>query len=186
MISLPQPPSINIQNPLSGISDKANNLISSTSTNVLNKLPDKRVSGLKFEKPDIDCAKYSLNSLKTLPGLPSISIPKLGLPIPPIPPIPSFTLPSIPNLSIPNLPALPKIPNLPSISNLPSFTLPSIPQVSIPKLPTLDSINPLPIDLKVKAWLAEPPKLTSLIKKLLPANLPNLPKPPFFSIKCSK
>ena len=52
MISLPQPPSIDVQNPLSGVSNSVNNLIDTTPINVSNTLPDKRVSGLKFQKPD--------------------------------------------------------------------------------------------------------------------------------------
>jgi len=182
MISLPQPPSINIQNPLGGISNSVNNLISSTSKNISNVLPDKRVSGLKFEKPAIDCAKYSLNSLKTLPIPSSIPIPQLGLPtvkdltdrvaqfIPPIP-------------SLPTLPNVPTVPNLPNTSNLPSLKVPALSQVPIPKVPTMDSINPLPIDIKVKAWLGEPPKIPNLTQ--LRANLPNIPKPPYFCPKCS-
>jgi len=183
MISLPQPPSIDVQNPLSGVSNSVNNLIDTTPINVSNTLPDKRVSGLKFQKPDIDCAKYSLNSLKTLPVPSSIPVPQVGLPTAKdLTDRASQFVPTVP--SLPTLPNVPTAPSLPNVSNLPSLKIPSISQVPIPKVPTLDSINPLPIDVKVQTWLGEPPKLPSLAQ--LQANLPNVPKPPYFCPKCSQ
>ena len=183
MISLPSPPSIDVQNPLSGVSNSANSLISNTSKTISNSLPDKRVSGLKFDRPDIDCAKYSLNSLKTLPVPSSLPIPNAQLPtVKDLTDRTSQFIPSIPTL--PTIPNIPSAPNLPNVSNLPSLSIPNISQVPIPKVPTLDSINPLPIDAKVKAWLGEPPKIPSLTQ--LQANLPNVPKPPYFCPTCAK
>ncbi|MEY3079452.1 MAG: hypothetical protein RL086_605 [Bacteroidota bacterium] len=175
-ISLPSPPSLP-SNPLSGISNKANGSITNTVSSINKTEPLKNVAGLKYEKAQIDCTTFPLSSLDKLP-------------MPPLPDIPLPQLPSKQELTdritqfIPTAPGIPSLPQVPSL-NLPSSNLTSLPSIKIPEVPTLSALNPFPgYKEKVKLWLNEPITLPN-IKDMLP-NLPEIPKPPFFTLPCNQ
>lgn len=174
--SLSSPPSLS-SNPLSGISDKANTSVTKTVSGINNVEPLKNVAGLKYEKPQIDCAIFPLSSLDKLP-------------MPPLPDVPLPQLPTKQDLKdrisqfAPTAPGIPSLPQVPSL-NLPTANLTSLPSVKIPEVPTLSALNPFPgYKEKVKLWLNEPITLPN-IKDMLP-NLPDIPKPPFFTLPCNQ
>jgi hypothetical protein len=185
MIPEPPPSVINSNNPLQSTSVKYYNgvrvetIFPSTSP----VTPLKSISGLNYKTPLIDCNK-----------IPLLSLDKLPCPI---------QLPKPPPLSLPNkqefidrgtkfikdataLPPIPGLgsPSLPSKSNLPKLDIKKL--ASVPcadKVPTLSALNPFPAyQAQISAWLKEPvtfPDVGDLLKVL-----PQLPKPPYFTIPC--
>lgn len=180
MAILTSPPSLNISNPLSGISNTANSL-TNIKTNTVNKLePLTAKSGLKYKKPLIDCTKFPLLSLDTIPCPPLPERPKVELPNKQelVDRVTKF-IPKASDLSLPG------VPNLPSINptNVVKNEIDKLGLVPCPAVPTLAALNPFPAyKAQIKLWLNEPITLPK-IKDLLP-NLPTIPKPPYFTLPC--
>lgn len=179
---LSNPSSLNALNPLSGISNTANSLTRTLTATVTNALPTKTVSGLKYKKPLIDCTKFPLLSLDTIPCPPLPKIPKVGLP----------SKQQLVNRGISFLPKIPNLPSIPGVPTLPTINPTNIAKNEIKKLglvpcPAVPSLNALKgiipaYKAQIKLWLNEPITLPK-IKDLLP-NLPTIPKPPYFTLPC--
>ncbi len=180
MAILTSPPSLNISNPLSGISNTANSL-TNIKSNTVNKLePLTAKSGLKYKKPLIDCTKFPLLSLDTIPCPPLPERPKIGLPSKQelVDRVTKF-IPKAPDLSLPGIPSLPSI----NPTNVVKNEINKLGLVPCPAVPTLAALNPFPAyKAQIKLWLNEPITLPK-IKDLLP-NLPTIPKPPYFTLPC--
>ena len=133
MFILPQPPSLNLQNPLDSLSTPS--LPSVSGLPGVQKSPLKRVSGLDYRKTFTETTKLRnltapLPSTPNIPSLPVPSVPKFSLPKPTTPEIPS--VPSIPTVGVPNLPTMTNLPKPPSIN--------SVPKVPYPNMPPLNNI----------------------------------------------
>lgn len=181
MAILTTPTLPNVSNPLSGISQTANNATKINNLVPNKKLPMTNVAGLPYKTPKIDCAKFPLLSLDTIP------CPELPpLPKPPLPTKQEITdrinqfIPNARDFSVPGVPSLPEVP----LSNLPKLDIPKLPIQPCPNVPTLEALNPFPAyKNQVKLWLNEPITLPN-IKDLLPS-LPQIPKPPYFTLPCN-
>jgi len=182
MSLLTRPPSLNASSPLSGIENTANSVTNTVTTNVARALPTKTVSGLKYKKPLIDCTKFPLLSLDTIPCPPLPEIPKVGLP----------SKQELVNRATQFIPKAPDLPSIPGLPTLPSINPTNVVQNEIKKLglvpcPAVPSLNALKgiipaYKAQIKLWLNEPITLPK-IKDLLP-NLPTIPKPPYFTLPC--
>jgi len=181
MAILTPPRSLNLSNPLSGVSNTANSLTDIKSANPIKTEPTKTVSGLKYKKPLIDCTKFPLLSLDTIPCPPLPERPKVGLPSKQelVDNVTKF-IPKAPDLSIPG------VPNLPSVNptNVIKNEIEKLGLVPCPAVPSLNALKDIIPNYKaqVKLWLNEPITLPK-IKDLLP-NLPTIPKPPYFTLPC--
>lgn len=170
----------NTANPLSGISNKANSFTNITSKSPIKSDPSKTVSGLKYKKPLIDCAKFPLLSLDTIPCPPLPDRPKVGLPSKQelVDRVTKF-IPKSQDLSLPGIPTLPSI----DPTNVVKNEIDKLGLVPCPAVPSLSALNPFPAyKEQIKLWLNEPITLPK-IKDLLP-NLPTIPKPPYFTLPC--
>ena len=180
MAILTPPTPLNSSNPLSGIGNTANSL-TNIKTNVVNKSePLTTKSGLKYKKPLIDCTKFPLLSLDTIPCPPLPERPKVGLPNKQelVDRVTKF-IPKSPDLSLPGVPSLPTI----DPTNVVKNEINKLGLVPCPAVPTLSALNPFPAyKEQIKLWLNEPITLPK-IKDLLP-NLPTIPKPPYFTLPC--
>lgn len=177
---LPTPTLPNVTNPLSGVSNTANSFTNITSKSPIKSDPIKSVSGLKYQKPVIDCVKFPLLSLDTIPCPPLPDLPTAGLPSKQqlVDRITQF-IPKASDLSLPGVPNLPDI----NPNNVIKNEIDKLGLVPCPAVPTLDALNPIPgYKEQVKLWLNEPITLPN-IKDLLP-NLPTIPKPPYFTMPC--
>jgi len=180
MSILSKPTLPNATNPLSGVSNTANSFTNINTRSPIKSDPTKSVSGLKYQKPVIDCVKFPLLSTDTIPCPPLPDRPSVGLPSKQelVDRITQF-IPKSSDLSLPGVPSLPDI----DPSNVVKNEIDKLGLVPCPSVPTLDALNPIPgYKEQVKLWLNEPITLPN-IKDLLP-NLPNIPKPPYFTLPC--
>jgi len=182
MATLTPPRSLNLSNPLSGVSNTANSLTDIKLANPIKTEPTKTVSGLKYKKPLIDCTKFPLLSLDTIPCPPLPERPKIGLPSKQE--LVNRAISFIPK--IPDLPAIPGVPTLPTINptNIAKNEIKKLGLVPCPAVPSLNALKGIipAYKAQIKLWLNEPITLPK-IKDLLP-NLPTIPKPPYFTLPC--